>query len=84
MTVTDAEELSGILEQVRRQGYAVVDQEVELGLRSIAVPVVSARGVTVGALNVGLPARGDSIEHLVERYLPPLRKTQAELKSLLR
>lgn len=84
MTVSDPLALMRILADVRDTGYAAVDQEVELGLRSIAVPVVSGRGVTVAALNVGLPVRGDSLDALLARYLPPLKEMQAEFRSMLR
>lgn len=76
-----------VMEQIRiagGQGYAVIDQEVEMGLRSIAVPVLNARGATVAAVNIGLPARGEGVSELIERYLPPLKLLQAELRKVLR
>ncbi|MGX5666789.1 IclR family transcriptional regulator [Rhizobium daejeonense] len=84
MTVTDPDMLMERIRAVRAQGYAVIDQEVELGLRSIAVPVLTARGITVAALNIGLPARGDDVSDLAARYLPKLLTVQAELKKMLR
>ncbi len=82
-TVTDPEALMQRLHEVRAQGYSVNDEEVELGLRSIAVPVVTARGVTVAALNLGLPVRGDDAATLPARYLPALLRVQAELRQVL-
>ena len=70
--------------QVRGQGFAVIDQEVEIGLRSIAVPILDARGRVVAALNLGLPARAEAPEALESRYLPALRAIQAELRKVLR
>jgi IclR family pca regulon transcriptional regulator len=84
LTVTDPDIVVERIRVVREQGYAVIDQEVELGLRSIAVPVLTARGATIAALNVGLPARGDDLQDLAERYLPPLLSVQAELKAMVR
>lgn len=84
MTVTDPDTLMERIRAVRAQGYAVIDQEVELGLRSIAVPVLTARAITVAALNIGLPARGEDIGDLALRYLPKLQAVQAELKKMLR
>lgn len=84
LTVTDPDILLDRIRAVRDEGYAVIDQEVELGLRSIAVPVLSARGVTVAALNLGLPVRGDEPQDLAERYLPSLQAVQAELKAMIR
>lgn len=83
-TVTEQKALLDRIREVRRVGFAVIDQEVELGLRSIAVPLVNHRGVTVAAVNLGLPARGEPIEALVDAYLAPLLAVQAELRSLLR
>ena len=82
-TVTDLDALMDILGQVREQGYALIDQEVELGLRSIAVPLTTARGQTVAALNVGLSAGTEPVSALTERYLPALRAVQAELAQVL-
>lgn len=83
-TVTDPGALMAILSEVRAEGHAVIDQEVELGLRSIAVPVLNVRGATVAALNLGLPAIAGEAESLTHRYLAPLRGVQAELKMVLR
>ncbi len=83
LTVTDLDALSAILTETRAQGYALIDQEVELGLRSIAVPLTNARGQTVAALNVGLSAGAEPVSVLAERYLPALRRVQAELAQVL-
>ncbi|MGG2474615.1 IclR family transcriptional regulator, partial [Rhizobium sp. BR5] len=53
------------IEVTGHRGYALIDQEVEIGLRSIAVPLKSVRGQTVAALNVGLAASVASMEDLV-------------------
>ncbi|WP_297107516.1 IclR family transcriptional regulator [uncultured Devosia sp.] len=82
-TITDIEALMAILETVRAQGYALIDQEVELGLRSIAVPVANARGKVIAALNIGLPVNRAEIGELVRLYLKPMQKVQAELRSML-
>lgn len=82
-TVTDIDALMTILTQTRSQGYSLIDQEVEVGLRSIAVPLTTARGQTVAALNVGLAASAETMEELAERYLPALRRVKAELAQVL-
>lgn len=83
-TVIDPAALMDRLAQVRRQGFSVNDEEVELGLRSIAVPVLNARGAVVAALNLGLPVRGEDADTLPTRYLPALLQVQAELRQVLR
>jgi IclR family pca regulon transcriptional regulator len=72
------------LANVRAQGYALIDQEVELGLRSIAVPALNARGAVIAAINVGVAATQASIEDLTGLYLPALKQVQAELRAVLR
>lgn len=84
MTLTDPEEIMGRIAAIRSEGYAVIDQEVEMGLRSIAVPLVDAHGRTIAALNIGLPVRGETVEDILPRYLPPLRALQTEMRKVLR
>ena len=82
-TVTDIYALMALIEEVRRQGFAMIDQEVEVGLRSIAVPLATARGHVVAALNVGHAAGAESMAALKERFMPPLMKVKAELADVL-
>lgn len=83
MTLTDIDALLAEIEETAARGYAMIDQEVEVGLRSLAVPLRNARGKTVAALNVGVAASAGSMQELVERYLPTLTAVQMELKGLL-
>ncbi|QCI99486.1 IclR family transcriptional regulator [Agrobacterium larrymoorei] len=82
-TITNREVLNEELLRTRERGYALIDQEVEMGLRSIAVPLKNVHRFTVAALNVGLPATAVSMEDLAERYLPALLNVQAELSKML-
>lgn len=82
-TVTDPAALMEILAQTKAQGWCLNDQEVEIGLRSIAVPVLNARGQTVAALNLGLPVRAEEASDIAPRYLPALLAVQTELRGLL-
>lgn len=82
-TLVDQDAIMGELERVRRQGFATVDQEVELGLRSIAVPLRNARGVVVAALNIGLPLSEESMSVVAERYFPELTSVSKELSGIL-
>ena len=79
-------ESAQILEQValvRSQGFAIVDQEIELGLRSIAVPLIDQRGRIVAAINIGLAATQETADELSEIYLPKLLDIQSGLKRIL-
>ncbi|WP_334192905.1 IclR family transcriptional regulator [Pararhodobacter sp.] len=82
-TLTDPGAILAELARVKAQGYAVIDEEVELGLRSIAVPLVSARGRTIAALNVGLAASRMEAGALAGHFLPALQEVQVRLKGLL-
>lgn len=84
LTLTDPDAVMAELRIVRAQGYAVIDQEVELGLRSIAVPLLNARGVAVAALNLGLPVHAGDAGTLVTRYLPALTRVQGDIRKILR
>lgn len=83
MTLTDIDALMAEIEETAARGHAMIDQEVEIGLRSLAVPLKSARGKTIAALNVGVAASAASMQDLIERYRPALGAVQAELKGLL-
>lgn len=78
-TVATAEKLRQILRLVQRNGYSIVDQELESGLRSMAVPIHDAAGRVVAALNVGAHAQRISIQDLQVRFLPHLRTAAQEL-----
>ncbi len=68
---------------VRCDSYPLVDQEVETGLRSIAVPLVDGRGRTVAALNTGMAATQVEPESLVASYLPQLLGLQQSLQRVI-
>lgn len=82
-TLTDEDAVMARIAAARTDGYALIDQEVELGLRSIAVPLLDARGRVVAAMNLGLPATQARVEDLVDRYLDALRVVQGELRKVL-
>ncbi len=84
LTKTDPDELMKELEQVRAQGYAVINQELELGLCSIAVPVENDRGRVVAALNIGAPAVNIAAADMAGLFLRPLRTAARALKPMLR
>lgn len=82
-TITDPEVLMMELEHIRRQGFALVDQEVEIGLRSIAVPLRNPRAHIVAALNTGLPMSEESMSAVAEKYLPSLLDIGRELSGII-
>ena len=82
-TVTSRSRLEELLVEVRQEGYAINDQELEIGLRSIAVPVRNVVGTVVAAMNVSSQASRVSRRELVERCLPILRNAAEKLSSQL-
>jgi IclR family pca regulon transcriptional regulator len=71
-TITDKGLLRAELDTVREQGWALVDQELEEGLRSIAAPLCDTAGRVVAAVNVSAPVRRGPVEEMVGEFLPPL------------
>jgi IclR family pca regulon transcriptional regulator len=82
-TVVSQARLREILVEVRQQGYAMIEEELEVGLRSIAVPVRGASGSVIAALNVGAHAARVSSRKMKEEFLPVLLKGAQELSILL-
>jgi IclR family transcriptional regulator, pca regulon regulatory protein len=71
-TVTDRAALADALDDVRTQGYSLVDQELEDGLRSIAAPIVGRDGTVQAAINVSVHATRASLDVLRRTYVPEL------------
>jgi IclR family transcriptional regulator, pca regulon regulatory protein len=83
-TVTDPGRLAALLEDVAADGHALVDEELEAGLRSLAVPVHDATGRVVAAVNVPSHAGGTTPGQTVRRLLPALHAAQARIEADLR
>jgi IclR family pca regulon transcriptional regulator len=82
-TVVSSTRLMEILLEVRSAGFAIIDEELEVGLRSIAVPVRGASGKVVAALNVGVQSARVSKRQMQTDFLPVLLKGSEELSVLL-
>ncbi|HWU09783.1 MAG TPA: IclR family transcriptional regulator C-terminal domain-containing protein, partial [Streptomyces sp.] len=82
-TLTRRAELEAALERVRTEGYALVDEELEAGLRSIAVPVRDRAGTAVASINVAMHSSSRTIDACLEQVLPELRLTAGSIESEL-
>nr|WP_137885774.1 IclR family transcriptional regulator C-terminal domain-containing protein [Pseudomonas sp. 2FE] len=82
-TVHTPEALRASIEEIRRQGWVVIDQELEVGLRSVAVPVRDSAGQVLAALNVGTHAGRVTRKELESRFLPALLEASKELSARL-
>jgi IclR family transcriptional regulator, pca regulon regulatory protein len=71
-TVVDQAKLADVIRKVRTDGFALVDEELELGLRSIAVAVKNRQNETVAAMNIGVHAVRITAEEMIDRLLPIL------------
>ncbi|WP_230530930.1 IclR family transcriptional regulator domain-containing protein [Microvirga roseola] len=79
-TVTSKAELRRLLEETRSRGYAIVNEELELGLRSIAVPLVQKNGQVTIALNISAQAGRVPAAEMEERFLPALEAAGEALR----
>lgn len=82
-TLVTREALEAIIGQARHDGYSVVDQELELGLRSIAVPVRDSRGKVAAAINVSVQAGRVTTAEMQKRFVPVLHAAARDLGMLI-
>jgi IclR family pca regulon transcriptional regulator len=82
-TLVSRDRLGETIEAIRDKGYAVVDQELEIGLRSIAVPISDYRARVAAAINISVQAPRVSVSEMERSFLLPLRKAAEELGMLL-
>ena len=82
LTLVNVDSIVDRVRQVRDQGWCVVDQELEWGLRSVAVPL-RQRGRIVAALNVATAQVGETPNDTIARLLPSLHHTQQQIEWAL-
>jgi IclR family transcriptional regulator, pca regulon regulatory protein len=82
-SITDIDMLRSEVHAVRSQGYALVDQELEEGIRSVAAPLRDRRGRTLAAINVGTHAARVTLKELRGAILPALLETARSIDSQL-
>jgi len=83
-TTVEERLLRALLEHVREQGWSLVDQELEEGLRSIAVPIHDPTGKVVAAVNVSAHASRGSSDSIRDELLPHLRTAATAIEHDLR
>jgi len=82
-TLTDADALVARIRNDHAQGYSIVDEELEKGLRSLAVPIVTRGGVNVGAINLSAHSSRTTRNELRDTFLPPLAAVAREISRSL-
>jgi IclR family transcriptional regulator, pca regulon regulatory protein len=83
-TITNRDELISGLDQIRKQGWALVDEELEVGLRSIAAPIFDGQGRVVAAANISLGANrfaSDPVKDFLPALLDATGKISEDLKA---
>lgn len=82
-TLTDVDALMARVQKARSQGWALVDQELEEGLISVAVPITDRQGRVIAALNVSGQANRTSARVMQAEFLPPLLLAARQISALL-
>jgi IclR family transcriptional regulator, pca regulon regulatory protein len=77
----DRAELDGVLREVRARGWALTDEQLAPGIRSVAAPLRDAAGRVIAAMNVTVHAAETSVETLTGTYLPLLLRTAGEVSA---
>jgi IclR family transcriptional regulator, pca regulon regulatory protein len=80
-TIVDHAALRKAVLRVRELGYAFVDQELELGLRALAVPVRNAGGKVVAAMNLSAPSGAFTADDVLDRFLDPLQHAARQIEA---
>lgn len=82
-TITNMAKLRRVIEQVREQGWALVDQEVELGLRSVAAPIRDRSGRTIAAINISSHVSRVNLKDMRIRHLSLVIQAAAQISKML-
>lgn len=83
-TIVDPQRLLGAIEQVRIQGWCLVSEELELGLVSLAAPIIDRAGRVTAAINISGQVNNPSPASLLENCLPKLLAAAAKINVLVR
>lgn len=82
-TIYRADEVLALVERCREQGWSGSDEELELGVRSMAVPVFDREGTTVAAMSISVRAERMTMAEFREAFLPSLMKARDSLTPRL-
>ncbi|MER9268534.1 helix-turn-helix domain-containing protein [Mesorhizobium sp. M0410] len=80
-TITKRPLLAAAIRKAAADGFAIVDEELELGLRSIAVPIDDRTGRTVAAINVSTQSARFSVEEMEREILPELQRAKQRVQE---
>jgi IclR family transcriptional regulator, pca regulon regulatory protein len=80
-TIADPASLRAELDKIREQGWALVDQELEEGLRSVAAPIHDSEGRVIAAVNVSTHAGRRTVAEVIDELLEPLLRTARAIET---
>jgi len=81
-SITDRDAFRAEIDKVRRQGYAVMDEENETGMRAVAVPLLNSQGNAFASLATAVPVFRLDLDGLIA-HVPLLQEAAAELSARL-
>jgi IclR family transcriptional regulator, pca regulon regulatory protein len=82
-TITDKARLRVQIDQVLQQGYALSEEQLEVGMRGVAVPLRNHNGIVIGAISVSMPTGQESGNAALSRVLPVLQETASLLRGVI-
>jgi IclR family pca regulon transcriptional regulator len=82
-TISNAEDLKKELKRIRQQGWSLSEQQFDLAIRGIAVPLKNSRGELMGALSVQMPIQNESSDAVVKRVVPVLQRAAQSLRDII-
>ena len=82
-TITDLDTLKEVLVRIRQDGYAISNQELEIGHISAAAPIYNAKGEVIAAINISMSSMRVSIDELKQKFIPLLTQTAKQISNAL-
>ena len=80
-SITDRRQFYKMLQEVKEKGYVIIDQELDIGLRALAVPVYKSNNELLGSISIGINAMRISHDVLIEYFLPILRDCADKIQA---
>jgi IclR family pca regulon transcriptional regulator len=81
-TITDLQALYDRIRADHEQKFSIVDEELERGLRALAVPVVDRSGQAIGAINLSTHSTRTTRNEMRQQFLPELKRISAQVSSM--
>jgi IclR family pca regulon transcriptional regulator len=82
-TISNPDDLRKELKRIRQQGWSLSEQQFDLSIRGIAVPLKNLRGDLMGALSIQMPIQNESSDAAVKRVAPVLQKAAQSLRDII-